>query len=393
MRKSFKKALCLGLSVVLATSVFAACGKKADKKEESGKTEFYIGGIGPISGPAAVYGQAVKNAAEIAVEEINAAGGINGYKINFKFTDDEHNKEKALNAYNVLKDWGMQMLMGTVTSGPCETVVEKTEIDGMFQLTPSGSSTACITSDRAFQVCFSDPNQGTASADFISQNSLASKVAVIYDSSTVYSSGIFEKFKARVKELDNVEIVYEGSFTADTNTDFSVQLKAAKDSGATLVFLPIYYSEASAILTQAAAMEFDPVFFGCDGLDGILSVDNFDKALAEDVLLLTPFAADATDDATVKFVTKYKEKFGEVPNQFAADAYDAIYIMKAAIEKAGVTPSMSVDEIGEKMTAAMAEIKIDGLTGAQMSWSKDGSVNKAPKAVVIKEGVYVGYTK
>ena len=391
MKKSFRKLLCLALAVVMVTSVFTACSKKKDNAAK--KDTFYIGGMGPISGSAAVYGTAVKNAAQLAVDEINAAGGINGYKIAFNFVDDEADKEKGINAYNVLKEWGMQMVMGAVTSGSCVAVADKADIDGMFLLTPSGSAVECITSETAFQVCFNDPNQGAASATYIGENDLAEKVAVIYDSSDVYSSGIYEKFMSQAKADKKFEVVYEGSFTKDNNSDFSVQLTAAKDSGATLVFLPIYYSEASSILTQADSMGYDPKFFGCDGLDGILTVENFNLELAEGVLLLTPFAADATDDKTVNFVTKYKEKYNETPNQFAADAYDAIYIIKAAIENAKVTPDMDIDEIGEKLATAMTKISFDGLTGEDMTWTADGAVNKAPKAVVIEDGVYVSYSK
>ena len=253
----------------------------------------------------------------------------------------------------------MQMLMGTVTTTPCVAVVEKTAEDGMYELTPSASSTDVIDNDNVFQVCFTDPNQGTASAQYIGENKLAAKVAVIYDSSDVYSSGIEANF---VKEAQNqgLEVVAEEAFTADSKTDFSTQLQKAQSAGAELVFLPIYYTEASIILTQADSMGYAPTFFGCDGLDGLLGVENFNTELAEGVMLLTPFAADADDEKTQSFVTKYKEAYGDTPNQFAADAYDAIYIIKAAEEQAGVTPDMSVADIGSALEAAMTEISVDG---------------------------------
>lgn len=359
-------------------------GESADAG--SGGT-FKIGGIGPVTGAAAVYGQAVKNAAQLAVDEINAAGGINGAMIEFNFQDDEHDAEKAVNAYNTLKDWNMQMLLGTVTSTPCTAVVEKTHEDNLFQLTPSGSAVESIQYDNAFRVCFSDPNQGTASAQYIGENKLATKVAIIYNSSDVYSSGIYQTFAAEAGN-QGIEIVSAEAFTADSNTDFSVQLQKAKDSGAELVFLPIYYTEASIILGQADKMGYAPIFFGCDGLDGILAVEDFDTALAEGVMLLTPFAADAEDELTQNFVKAYQENFGDIPNQFAADAYDGIYAMKAAIEKAGVTPDMSASDICDALKVSMTEITIDGLTGAGMTWNADGEPNKEPKAVKITDGAY-----
>ena len=236
-------------------------------------------------------------------------------------------------------------------------------------------------------MCFTDPNQGVGAADYIGQNNVATKVAVIYDSSDVYSSGIFAKFKEEAAS-QNFEIVSEEAFTADNKTDFSVQLAKAQEAGADLVFLPIYYSEASLILKQADSMGYAPKFFGCDGLDGILGVENFDQKLAEGVMLLTPFAADAKDDATQKFVSAYEAAYGETPNQFAADAYDAVYVVKAAAEKCEATPADSVTDLCDKLKAAMQEISYDGLTGDSMSWSADGTVNKAPKAMEIKNGAY-----
>ncbi len=345
---------------------------------------FKVGGIGPVTGGAAVYGQAVKNATELAVNEINALGGV---QFEFQFEDDEHDAEKSVNAYNSLKDWGMQMLLGTVTSAPCIAVAAETANDNMFQLTPSGSAVECVQNPNAFRVCFSDPNQGTASAQYIGENKIATKIGVIYDSSDVYSSGIYEKFAAEAAN-QGLEIVSAEAFTADSKTDFTVQLQKAKDAGAELVFLPIYYTEASLILTQANGMGFAPMFFGCDGLDGLLNVEGFDTSLAEGVMLLTPFAADSDDELTQKFVAAYKEAYGDTPNQFAADAYDGMYAIKAAIEKSGVTPDMSVSDICDAMEVAMTEISIDGLTGEGMTWTADGEPNKAPKAVKITDGAY-----
>lgn len=401
--KKFTKFMSIVLSGAMVMSLFAGCGNAesgTDGKENQTTAEgtettgdaaagstFKIGSMGPATGAAAVYGMAVKNAAQLAVDEINAAGGINGIQIEYKFEDDENDAEKSVNAYNTLKDWGMQMLMGAVTSGCSVAVAEKSHSDNMFQLTPSGSSVECVQYDNAFRVCFSDPNQGMAAAKYIGQNKIASKVAVIYDSSDIYSSGIYQKFAEEAKNQP-FEVVSAEAFTADSKTDFSVQLQKARDNGAELVFLPIYYNEASLILSQASTLNYAPIFFGCDGLDGILDVQNFDKSLAEGVMLLTPFAADAQDDLTKSFVTAYNEKYGETPNQFAADAYDAIYAIKAAAEKAGITPDMDASAICDAMKAAMPAITLDGLTGTGMTWDASGEPNKEPKAVKIENGVY-----
>ena len=399
-----KRFLSLGLAMAMAASL-TACGSSSSTTETttaaaadattaaagestaaSGEV-FKIGGIGPVTGAAAVYGLAVKNGAQIAVDEINADGGINGYQIDFQFQDDEHDAEKSVNAYNTLKDWGMQMIMGTVTSAPCVAVADKTMADNMFQITPSGSSVECAQNPNVFRVCFSDPDQGAASATYIAENKLADKIAVIYDSSDVYSSGIYERFASEAAN-HGLDIVAAEAFTADSNKDFSTQLQKAKDAGADLVFLPIYYTEASLILNQANTMGYAPKFFGCDGMDGILQVDNFDTKLAEGLMLLTPFAADADDELTQKFVTAYKEKYGETPIQFAADAYDAIYAIKAAAEEAGITPETSVSDTCDKMKEAMLKITVNGLTGENMTWTEDGEPHKAPKAVKVVDGAY-----
>ena len=400
-----KRVLSLSLALAMATSL-TACGSSSSttettaaaaadattaaagaSSEASSDKVFKIGGIGPVTGAAAVYGLAVKNGAQIAVDEINADGGINGYQIEFNFQDNEHDAEKSVNAYNTLKDWGMQVLMGTVTSAPCVAVADKTNADNMFQITPSGSSVECAQNPNVFRVCFSDPDQGAASATYIAENKLAEKIAVIYDSSDVYSSGIYEKFAAEAAN-QGLEIVDAEAFTADSNKDFSTQLQKAKDAGADLVFLPIYYTEASLILKQADTMGYAPKFFGCDGMDGILQVENFDTKLAEGLMLLTPFAADAQDELTQKFVTSYKENYGETPIQFAADAYDAIYAIKAAMEEADITPETSVSDTCDKMKEAMLKIKVNGLTGEDMTWTEDGEPHKAPKAVKVVDGAY-----
>jgi len=383
-----KKFLCAALACAMAFSM-AACssGETTTETTTTEPAKLVIGGIGPITGAAATYGTAVMNSAQIAVDEINAAGGINGMEIEFIFQDDEHDAEKAVNAYNSLKDDGMQVLMGTVTSTPCIAVAEVAAQDNMFLLTPSGSAVDCIAYDNAFRICFSDPNQGIASAQYIKENGLASKVAVIYNSSDVYSQGIYEKFAMESANV-GLEIVAAEAFTNDTAKDFSVQLQKVQASGAELVFLPIYYEAAALILTQADSLGLDVTFFGCDGLDGVIPQLGDNAALAEGVMLLTPFAADAEDAATQAFVAKYQEAHGEIPNQFGADAYDAIYVIKAAIEKAGITDAnISASDLCEALKAAMVEIEVPGLTGT-MTWTADGEPSKTPKAMVIADGAY-----
>ena len=386
-----KKFISVMLVAAMAVTALTGCGSNSGSSSKKDADKYYIGGIGPTTGATAIYGTAVKNGAQIAVDEINAAGGINGKQIEYRFEDDQNDAEKAVNAYNTLKDWGMQMLVGTTTTAPCIAVAGKTASDNVFQITPSASSPDVLSSGNGnvFQVCFTDPNQGIASAQYIAENKLATKIGIIYDSSDVYSSGIEEKFEAEAK-TQGLNIVSKAAFTADSKTDFGTQLQKAKDAGADLLFLPIYYQEASIILKQADTMGYKPKFFGVDGMDGILTVENFDTKLAEDVMLLTPFAADAKDKSVQNFVKTYKEKYKDTPNQFAADSYDAVYALKAAIEESKATPDMSASDMCDALKGAMTKIKMQGLTGGKdgLTWNESGEVTKSPKAVIIKNGAY-----
>ena len=378
-----------------AAETKAAEAKAEETKAEETKAEaapaaegavWKIGGIGPITGGAAVYGLSCKNAQQIAVDEINANGGINGYQIEFQFADDEHDAEKSVNAYNSLKDWGMQMLLGCTTSAPCIAVSAESVNDNMIQLTPSGSSTDCITNPNTFAVCFSDPQQGAKSAEYIGTHKLATKIGILYDASDVYSSGIHDSFVTEAPG-QGLEVVADEQFTADSKTDFTIQLQNIRNAGAELVFLPFYYTEATLVLNQAKGLGMDVKYFGCDGMDGILNVEGFDKSLAEGLMLLTPFAADADDELTQSFVKKYQEKFGQIPLQFGADAYDGLYAIKLAAEKADLNPTMSVEEIGTGLEKAITEIELEGLTGT-ITWDASGSPSKEPKAVIIENGAY-----
>ena len=347
-----KKLIAVALALVLALTVCSAFAEEA--------VTLKIAHIGPTTGAAALYGLATQHGAEIAVEEINAAGGK--YNIELICEDDEHNVEKVINAYNAALDAGAQMIIGTTTSKPCEAAGAQGYTDRVFFLTPSASSTAVIEDkDNVFQVCFTDPNQGSASAQYIAEHKLGTKIAVIYNNADVYSTGIRDTFVEKSAEL-GLEIVSEETFTDET-TDFTVQVGKAQEAGAEIVFLPMYYTPASLILKTAADKNYKPIFFGVDGMDGILSVEGFDTSLAEGVMLLTPFVATAEDEKTVNFVTKYQAKFNETPIQFAADAYDGIYILVQAAEKAGITSDMSPEDACDLLIAAMKEISVDGLTG------------------------------
>ena len=400
-----KKFLCLGLIAALCGAL-TACGSSAGSTSVSSGSAsgtvtkasgdaFKLGASGPLSGDASVYGIAVKNAAELAIDEINKKGGVQ-FELNFQ--DDQADTEAAVNAYNTLADWGMQVSLLTVTSGSGQSVAPLYKQDNIFAITPSGPSTAVIYQDaennknpygNIFQMCFTDPNQGKASADYLAEHTdLGTKVGIIYRNDDNYSTGIYNTFVAEAKEK-NLEIVSTGTFTKGA-TDFSVQIKQAKDAGADIVFLPIYYQPASLVLQAAKNAGYTPTFFGCDGMDGILTQDNFDKSLAEGLYMLTPFSADATDEKTQSFVKAYKDKYGETPNQFAADAYDAVNALAQALENSDVTPKSSTDDITAALTKQFTSMTFQGITApGDITWNENGEVSKEPRAIVIKDGAYV----
>ena len=372
-----KKLVALLMALVMLLSVASALAEDV--------ITLKIAHIGPTTGAAALYGLATLHGAEVAAAEVNEAGGK--YKIELINEDDEHNVEKVINAYNAALDAGAQMILGSTTSKPCEAAGAQGYVDRVFFLTPSASSTAVIEDkDNVFQICFTDPNQGKASAQYIAEHKLGTKVAVIYNNADVYSTGIRDTFVATGTEL-GLEIVSETTFTDET-TDFTVQVADAQNAGAEIVFLPIYYTPASMILKTAADKEFKPIFFGVDGMDGILSVEGFDTSLAEGVMLLTPFVATSTDEKVVNFVSKYQAAYNEIPIQFAADAYDGIYILAAAAEKAGITADMTAEEACDLLIAAIQEITVDDITGS-MTWDETGAVTKTPMAATIVNGEYV----
>ena len=385
-----KKVLAMLMAALMVAAMFTGCSSSKPATETTAAAAAAAGTVkigmsGPLTGGASAYGLAVKAGMEVAVEEINAKGGL---QIEFNAQDDEADGEKAVSAYNVLKDWGMQVMAGQVTTGSALAVAPESTADNMFNLTPSASAESlALSGANIFQMCFTDPNQGASAAELVSTKALGTKVGVIYDSSDDYSSGLYKGFSDKAAEL-GLEIVATTSFTADNKADLSTQVTQCQDAGADLVFLPIYYTEAAQILSYANKIGYAPKFFGCDGMDGILAIEGFDTSLAEGLMLLTPFAADAKDEKTQAFVTAYEEAYGDTPNQFAADAYDVVYAIYQAALAGNINGDMDASDICEALKTQFGSMTFDGLTGEGMTWDASGAVSKAPKAVVIKDGAY-----
>lgn len=377
-----KKFLCMMMAVLMVLAMAACGGEPANNggNDTPDATTVKIGGIGPLTGAYANYGLSEKNGAELAVKEINEAGGIAGKQIELSYQDSQGESESAVNAYGKLMDWGMEVSLGCVLSGENASVVAAARDDDVLLITPSGSADKCIDgNDKAFRVCFYDSYQGAAAAQYIKDNNMVDTVGILYQSDNDYSVGLYNAFVAKCGEL-GITIAETQTFTSSTNTDFSTQVSALVSSGVKLVFIPLYAEEASTFLTQAHGKFADDVyFFGADGLDGILGKVKQDTSLANNVLMLTPSAADNPAENVQSFVKKYQEAYGATPDQFAADAYDAIYAIKAAVEKAGSTS-------GAALASALTSLTVEGVTGT-MTWGSDGNTNKPASAILYYDGV------
>lgn len=381
-----RRGLVAGAAGLGVASVLAGCsndeGGSSTGSGSSSASAFKIGAIGPLTGDNSSYGTSVVNGATLGARDFSD----DTVTFEVQGEDDVADGETSVNAYNTLMDWGMQALVGPTTSGAAESVAAVADEDRTFMLSPSATS-AGVTEGKTcvFRVCFTDPAQGTNAAIYISEHYPDEAVAVIYRNDDSYSQGIASAFLEQAEE-SGLNVVDTQTFTEDTQTDFRVQLTSVQEAGATFVFLPIYYTPASVMLTQANEMGYSATFFGVDGMDGILGVEGFDTSLAEGLMLMTPFAADDPNNAD--FVAAYEEEFGETPDQFAADAYDAVHAIHDAIVAGEIDVAGSAADICDALASAMCEIEVDGLTGT-LSWTEDGEVSKDPLVYVIQDGVYV----
>ncbi len=378
--KNMKKRVFAMLLAMAMVFSLMACGSK-DKAGGSDGDTIRLGGVGPLTGGYANYGLSVQHGAELAAKEINAAGGVNGKMLEVQFQDSQGDPESAVAAYGKLMDWGMNVSLGAVLSGETASVVAAAKADDMFIMETTGSADKCIDgNDNAFRVCFYDSYQGTAAADYLKDKALATEVGVFYQSDNDYSAGLYNAFAAQCQKV-GVTIKETQTFTTATNTDFSTQVNALVASGVKVVFIPIYAEEASTFLTQAKGkFGSDVYFFGADGLDGILGKVSQDVTIADNVLMMTPFAADSAEPKVQAFVKAYQDAYNATPDQFAADGYDAVYAVKAAIEAAKGSTS------GTDLAAVMTSLTVEGVTGT-MTWSADGNTNKAASAILYKNGV------
>ena len=375
MKNTMLKVLAMALAMVMLVCCFAACGNKDDAE----KTTIFIGATGPLTGDAADYGIAVNNGAKLAIYEINRDGGLNGIKFEYEMKDDKATAPDAQAGYFALMDDGMQISLGSVTSGSCEAFATEAAKDNLFFLTPSASAANVIENrPNAFRVCFGDPDQGVLAAQELAAN--FEKIGAIYDTSDPYSTGIYDAFKAEMAKLGKT--YDERTFDKDNNKDFSAQVEALKDCD--VIFLPFYYTEAGLVAKTCAAKGCDAVLYGCDGLDGIAG--QIDDSVTNHIKYITPFDVNATDEKTANFVKNYRTAYKMDPSQFAADGYDAVYVIYEAMKAAGINDAnISASDLCDAVVAAItaADFQYVGTTGT-MTWDVSGAATKIPVIVELQ---------
>ena len=382
MKSIFKKAFAALLAVAMVLS-FAACG---GKNYTANNTEYVIGFSGPLTGPAAVYGVAVKNSAQMAVDEINAAGGLNGVKFKLIATDDTHDATKVAANYASLLEGGMQVSLGTVTTAPGLEFTNLSAEDNVFFITPSASGDDIPKNDNGFQMCFADGNQGKVAADYVNSIGLK-KIGIFYKSDDAYSNGIYKQFK---ENLDSSIETVEAVFTDANATDFSAQITTLKDCE--FIFMPIYYTPASIFMTQAKdTVAANAVYYGFDGFDGLAGQFEDFSVIPQEVSMLSHFDSNATEGAAADFIKKYTDKFGaDTLNQFGASAYDCVYAiynaMKAAIDAGEeIDVTISASDLCEILKAQFTgDFSYSGVTGNNIKWEDNGYVAKEAVKYTLK---------
>ncbi len=392
-RNLMKKVLAIVMAALMVAELFAGCapaGNAGGSGDTAKNTEIVIGMSGPLTGGAAVYGVAVKNAAQMAVDEINAAGGLNGIKFKLIAMDDKHDADLVSGNYSAMLEQGMQVSLGTVTTAPGMEFKNLAKDDNVFFLTPSATGDKIPEFDNGYQMCFADGNQGKVAADFVNANFAGQTIGVFYKSDEDYSKGIFNQFMAT---KDASVTVIETSFTDAGATDFSTQIETLKDCQ--FIFMPTYYQPATLFMTQAKdVLSADAVYYGCDGFDGIDGQDGFDiTTIPQEITMLSHFNSKATDGAAKVFIDKYVEKYGsETLNQFGASAYDCVYAIYGAMKKAmdageKIDVTISASDLCEILKAQFTGgyTLTDAATGAEIKWESNGYVNKDAIQYIIKE--------
>ena len=386
-----KNMLSLMLAGCLALSLTACGGQSesgagdADSSAPSGDGTITLGMIGPLTGSVAVYGTHIENGVKLAIEEINAAGGVTlsdgAHQLAVETKDDQGDATECVNAMNALISDGIQLVVGSATSGCTSAITSIANSEGVVMITPSGTADSLTTAmDYVFRTCFRDSFQGELAAQYALDEGYT-KVGVVYCSADTYSAGLRDAFIAACADR-GLDVVAEESVATMTEVDYTNQFNKMVAAGAELVFTPFYYDVMGPYLVpQARSAGFTGVLLGGDGVDSTETTipDGADLSVYNDVYFVNHYSTElATSDVSKNFIESYEAKYGETPNNFDALAYDAVYVYKAAMEACGASDAASVQ-------AALAD------TSAAYD-SNCGTFSFDETGTPIKNGVLMGYS-
>ena len=368
----------INMFVVGAMMLIGGCGKSGEvAKPETIK----IGGMAPLTGALAIYGVTTTNGAELAVKEINENGGILGKKIEYIMLDTKGDSTEAVMAYNKLVDEKVAGIIGEITSKPTLAVAEVAVQDNMPLITPTGTQVDITEAGpNVFRVCFTNPYQGKVLAITSKERLGADTVAVMLNNSSDYSDGITKAFIEESEKLGMKVMGVEGY--SDGDKDFRPQLTKLAAMNPDVVLIPEYYEQAALIATQAREVGVKSIFVGSDGWDGIAkTLDQSAYAAIENSHFTNHFSMEDQSEKIQNFLKDYREAYKEDPSAFSALGYDAVYMMKSAIEKSGGTDK-------QKIVDALKGIEYDGVTG-YLTFDDHNNPIKAVTVLKIENGKYV----
>lgn len=383
MKKFVAATLAVSMLITLASCTKAtngASGSTPANNTQAGGETIKIGGLAPLTGPASVYGVAANNGIKLAVNDINAAGGIMGKQIEYIVYDEKGDSTEAVNAYNKLvQDDKVVGVVGDVTTKPTLAVAQASLQDNIPLITGTATAEAVtLTGENVFRSCFTDPFQGELMAAYTANNLKAKTAAILYNAADDYSSGVAATYKNNA-EAAGVTIVAEEKFQTD-DVDFKSQLTTIKGKNPDVLLLPVYAQDLRLIAAQAKEIGITAQLMGVDGWDGVLEDKNFDASVLEGGIFCSQYSAESKDEALQAFIKNYKAAYNADPNMFAVLAYDAMQIMAKGIEKAGSTESKAIID-------AMKATDYKGLTG-DITFDENRNPVKSAVAMSIKGGEY-----
>ncbi|WP_300619276.1 ABC transporter substrate-binding protein [uncultured Fusobacterium sp.] len=366
------------IAMLAGATMMMSCGANQSQEESS---TIKVGGMGPLTGSAAMYGITVDKGAKLAFEEINANGGVLGKKFEYISLDEKADPIEAVNAYNKLTDEGVVAILGSVTSKPTLAVAELAAQDGIPMITPTGTQINITDAGpNIFRVCFTDPYQGSTLAKFSKDKLGAKTAAIMVNTSSDYSDGIANAF-IKQAEKEGIKVVAKEGYS-DGDKDFKAQLTKINSENPDILVIPEYYELSALIATQARELGMKSTFVGPDGWDGIIgALDSSSYSVVDNSYFTNHYSTEDSNEKVQSFLKKYREKYNEEPTAFSALAYDTVYVLKNAIDKAGTTDKT-------ELTKAIKASDMDGVTG-HLTFDENNNPIKAVTIIKVQDGKYI----